>query len=68
MKKALGTKFDVQGIPALIFLDAQGEIINESGRQLVYPYEAQGDVELMWSALIVPFAHQVATELSLSFF
>ncbi|GAB9472977.1 Nucleoredoxin [Globisporangium polare] len=49
LKKQLGSKYGVSGIPTLVFLNEHGQIITEDGRSMVV--NVQGDVEDLWLQL-----------------
>lgn len=48
-QQALGQKFQVVGIPTLVFLNSKGEVITMDGRTIVA--QSNGDVEKLWSQL-----------------
>ncbi|DAZ99977.1 TPA: hypothetical protein N0F65_001981 [Lagenidium giganteum] len=48
-KEVLGRKYNVMGIPFLLFLNEKGEVITVDGRMIVA--EARGDVDKIWNQL-----------------
>ncbi|GAB9472978.1 Nucleoredoxin [Globisporangium polare] len=48
-KAELSVKFEVRGIPTLVFLNERGELVTEDGRSAVT--SAEGDVEALWTQL-----------------
>jgi len=48
-KDVLAKKYDVRGIPTLVFLNATGEVVTKDGRSVVM--NAHGDVSKILSAL-----------------
>lgn len=59
-KAALSNKFGVRGIPTLVFLDAQGEVINKDGRSIImedptaagFPWTPKSLSELLGHAFV----------------
>jgi nucleoredoxin len=50
LREQMGQKYEVNGIPSLVFLNHKGDVITKEGHQLVT--DTKGDFEKIWSNLI----------------